>query len=75
MSLDDLKRETQAAKVLLAQLADIIGDDEQAKTDTIEGETNLLEAISNAIELLMEDSAAIVGLDDMIKRLTRGENA
>ena len=65
-----LYRETEAAKVLLAQMADIIGDDEQLAADTVEGETSLNEAIDAAVQQMIDDKAAIDGLDAMIKRLT-----
>jgi hypothetical protein len=65
----ELYRETEAAKVLLAQIADIIGDDEEAAADAVEGETNLLEAIDLAVQQLVDDMAAIKGLSDYIDRL------
>ena len=68
----DLYRETQAAKTLRAQLADILtGDDDDVMADMVEGETNLHEAIGNAIELLAGDSAALVGIDDLIEKLKK----
>jgi hypothetical protein len=68
----ELFRETQAAKTLRAQLADILtGDDDDVLADMVEGETNLHEAIGNAIELLAGDSAAVVGIDDLIAKLTK----
>lgn len=66
----DLYRETEAAKILLAQIADIIGDDEEAKADAVEGETNLVEAIDLAVQQLVDDMAAIKGLNDYIEKLT-----
>lgn len=65
----DLFRETEAARVLLAQLADIIGDDEEAKADVVEGQTSLVEAIDLAVQQLVDDMAAIKGLNDYIDRL------
>jgi hypothetical protein len=65
-----LYRETEAAKTLLAQIGDIIGDDEEAKADAVEGETNLLEAIDLAVQQLVDDMAAIKGLNDYIEKLT-----
>jgi hypothetical protein len=67
----DLFRETRAAKTLLAQLADIIGDDQQAAADLVEGETSLNEAIDAAVQKLVEDTAAVRGLKSMIEDLTR----
>lgn len=66
----DLYRETEAAKILLAQIADIIGDDEEAKADVVEGQTNLVEAIDLAVQQLVDDMAAIKGLNDYIEKLT-----
>lgn len=66
----NLFRESEAAKVLLAQIADIIGDDEEAKADAVEGETNLLEAIDLAVQQLVDDMATIKGLNDYIEKLT-----
>lgn len=65
-----LYRESEAAKVLLAQIADIIGDDEEAKADAVEGETNLLEAIDLAVQQLVDDLAAIKGINDYIEKMT-----
>lgn len=65
-----LYRESEAAKTLLAQIGDLIGDDEQAKADAVEGETNLLEAIDLAVQQLVDDMAAIKGLNDYIEKLT-----
>lgn len=62
----DLHQETQAAKTLRAQLADIFEGDEQCATDTIEGETNLSEAIDAAVQQLVDDEAAKRGLDAML---------
>ena len=45
-----IRRETEAAKVLLAGMRATIGDEDMALlADTIEGETNLLEAIDTAL--------------------------
>lgn len=65
-----LYRESEAAKVLLAQIADIVGDDEEAKADAVEGETSLNEAIDLAVQQLVDDMAAIKGLNDYIEKLT-----
>ncbi len=50
----DLSIEAEAARSLLANIRDVIGDDEQAAADAIEGETNLREAISSAVDRLAE---------------------
>lgn len=64
-----LYEETQAAKTLLAQMADILGDDEDAQRDLIEGETSLREVIAKAVQKIGEDGAAIDGLQAYIKEL------
>lgn len=50
----NLHVETEAARVLLANVRDIIGDDDDAIHDALEGETNLLEAISDAVNRIAE---------------------
>lgn len=49
-----LKEESEAARSLLLNLRDILADDDEAKADTIEGETNLIEAIGSAVARLNE---------------------
>jgi hypothetical protein len=49
-----LHREIEAAKSLLANLSDILGDDEVAKHDAVEGETHLHEAIVRGLSRLAE---------------------
>ena len=66
----DLHRETQAAKALRANLADIIGDDLHLGVDLVEGQTELNEAIDAAVQQLVDDNAAIAGLTQMIEGLT-----
>lgn len=61
-----LYRETEAAKALRANLADIIGDDEQCAADMVHAETNLNEAIDLAVNMLVEDKMALAGLVSMI---------
>lgn len=66
----NLYRETQAAQALLANLKDIIGEDTQFAADIVEGETHLHEAIDRAVQLLVDDTAAVTGLTQMIDGLT-----
>mgnify|MGYP006281565233 CR=1 FL=1 len=47
-----LSREAEAARTLLLNIKDVIGDDEQAAQDAIEGETNFIEAAASAVERL-----------------------
>lgn len=61
--------EAEAAKALLANIRDVIGDDEQAAADAIEGETNLREIISEAIERITELEAFEKAIKDREKAL------
>ena len=49
--------EAEAARSLLLNIADVVADDDEAKQDAIEGETNLKEAASLAVSRLAEISA------------------
>jgi hypothetical protein len=68
-AIRDLARETEAARVLRANLADIIQDEDDAR-DFVEGETNLLEAIELAVKQTGEDEAAIEAIDNYVAKLT-----
>lgn len=46
--------EAEAARTLLANIRDVIGDDEDAAADAVEGETSLVETISAAVERIAE---------------------
>lgn len=71
---ETLKRQMEAAQTLLANLRDIIGDDEQAQTDAIEGETGLFEAMADAAKRIGEIQAHLEGLDAYAGRMkTRKE--
>jgi hypothetical protein len=63
-----LRRETEAARTLVASLADVLGDDTDLAADTIEGETNLQEVILSAI-------ARIVELDTMTEGIKATQDA
>ena len=65
----NLFKETEAAKALRANLADIIGDDEDFAADVVSGETNLNEAIDAAVKRMVDDEIAISGLETMISAL------
>ncbi len=54
MTTHELHRETEAVRLLLATFADVVGDDEIAKADMIEGETNLNEAMERVAERLSD---------------------
>jgi hypothetical protein len=57
-----LHRETEAARALRANLADLIAENEETAADFVEGETNLVEAIELAVKQMGEDEAAVEAL-------------
>jgi hypothetical protein len=64
----DLLRQSQAAKSLLAALHEQgNSDDAELVADSIEGETNLVEAIDAALSEIDECEIAIVGLEKKIE--------
>lgn len=69
MSDRSLQIETEAARSLLANMRDVIGDDEDAIHDAIEGETNLIEAITNAVDRIFELEAHQEALAAQIKAM------
>ena len=64
-----LHTEAEAARLLLAQMADIIGDDEEAQRDLVEGETDLHETISAAVRQIGKDEASIEAIKEYASRL------
>jgi len=62
----ELTNETQAALALIESLNHIIGDDEQAQADAVEGETNLHEAIGDAMKRIVELDALMNGISSII---------
>ena len=64
-----LQRETEAARVLREQLADLAGGEEEAVRDTIEGATNLHELIGAVVEDIASDCASIEGIDAHLKTM------
>ena len=63
-----LREESEAARGLLANIRDIIGDDEDMIATAVEGETNLLEAIGSGVKRLAELDALL----DSTKALADG---
>lgn len=61
--------ETEAARNLLATYSDILGDDDVAKCDAVEGETNLSDALMRAVARLSELDALRSGISAKISRL------
>jgi Siphovirus Gp157 len=60
-----IRRETEAAKALLAGMRETIGEGDMALlADTIEGETNLLESIDVALSEIDETEVLISGLKE-----------
>lgn len=72
--------EAEQARAVLAAVAGSIADDDQAVMDTIEGETNLLEAFDRGLARLGDLDAMMIGvkahiegLKARIERFERGE--
>jgi hypothetical protein len=69
--VSDLKRtlqnEGEAARALLAKIRSVIGDDEEAAADAVEGETNLIEAVDTALDRLAEIEAHTEALSGLVK--------
>ena len=63
-TLQVLKRETEAATALKFHLAALQADDAETVQDCIEGETDLNEALADAIKAIGEDGAAIEALKE-----------
>ncbi len=69
MYVREIDREAEAARALLANVRDIIGDDEQAAEDFLEGETGLKEAIAAAVEMIAEWEAFSAALKTRIEEM------
>ena len=64
-----LQRETEAARVLRAQLLALADGDEEVVRDTIEGETNLHELIENVVADVASDCASVDGIKAHIEAM------
>lgn len=64
--IDGLRVETQAARTLIEQMRDLVGDDDDMIATAIEGETDLIEAIASAFARLGELKALGSGIDNMV---------
>lgn len=64
-----LQIQGEAARALLANIRDIIGDDEEMAFVAVEGETRLLEAISAGVDRIAELNAHCEALDIKCKAL------
>lgn len=60
----------EAARCLLANIRDVIGDDDDMIATAVEGETGLVEAISDAVDRISELKAHQTALEGQIKSLT-----
>lgn len=65
----DLRRETEAAKLLLSTYRDILGDDAEARADMVEGETDLLETIRRGLVRIAELDAMCAGLKTLATQI------
>lgn len=65
--MSDISRQViiqgEAARALLANIRDVIGDDEEMAAVAVEGETGLLESISGAVDRLHELETNCVALE------------
>ena len=69
MSDSRIANEAEAARVLLENLRDVIGNDIELALDTIEGETRLFDVIDNTLEADAEFDAMIEVIDRRIANL------
>lgn len=68
-----LRKQTEAAKSLLADFRDEIGEDEAAKLDLVEGQTSLIEAISIVYDGQREELMLVEGIKAERERLKARE--
>lgn len=65
-----LRQEGDAAKALIANIRDVIGDDEEMALTAVEGETSLIETITQAVHRIHELDAHTEALNIQIKTLS-----
>ncbi len=69
--MSDLKRtlqnEGEAARALLANIRSVIGEDDEAAADAVEGETNLIEAIDASLDRLAEIDTLNEAISNLVK--------
>jgi len=63
----ELRHEISEAQALLANMADILGDDAELVAATVEGETDLVEALKRATARVVELDGMIAGIGDILK--------
>src|SRR5690606_38565853 len=64
-----LQRETEAARILREQIADITDGESEAIRDTLEGETSLHELIAKVMEDVAADMANVEGIKSHIEAM------
>lgn len=62
-----LENETEAACVLLANIRDVVGDDEDAIHDMVEGETRLFDAVDVVLKRLAELETNAKALSNLVE--------
>jgi chromosome segregation ATPase len=65
----EIRNEAEAAASLLANIRDVIGDDEEAEQDAIEGETNLKELVGEAVDRINTLKGFGEAIDQQITKL------
>lgn len=68
-----LIRETRAAQDLLLGIRSLVGDDEEAVADAVEGETNLFDAIQQAVSAMDECDILLSGIKQKKEELSNRE--
>lgn len=70
MSIENkLFQEQKAARVLLENYKDVIGDDDEVRADVVEGETDLFETFELIASEIADEQAYIEAIGDQIRRL------
>lgn len=65
-----LRRQSEAARALLAGLAELgLEDDRILVSDALEGETDLIEAISAALDGIDDDEVLVTGMEEKLRQL------
>jgi hypothetical protein len=71
-----LRKESEAARLLLAGLAEMgVEDDDQLLGDAVEGETDLIEAIAAALDGIDDDEVLVAGIDEKLRQLADRKKA
>jgi hypothetical protein len=71
-----LRKESEAARLLLAGLAEMgLEDDDQLLGDAVEGETDLIEATAAALDGIDEDEVLVAGIEEKLRQLADRKKA